>query len=290
MLSAWNEEIAGAAGGISGTLLGYPLDNIKTRMQVKNYGSVAETVRYITENEGFMGFYRGIMSPLLALTILNSVNFSSYFYFRKSVLSDTDRQIELVNEGKVQTLTSFTPAIFLAGAAVGPVASIISTPFELLKTQLQIDKSHGTTLRALSSILRQHGVAALFRGHTVNTFRETLFLGIYFFVYEHSRGAFERFFPASFAIPLAGGISGSMGWFLSFPFDSIKSNKQGTPLSVQPQSSRAIFTRLVQTKGVKGLYAGLAPSISRAFLVSATRFSAYEFVMHKLNLAGAPRE
>ncbi len=33
---------------------------------------------------------------------------------------------------------------------------------------------------------------------------------------------------------------------------------------------------LLATKGVEGLYSGVLPSITRAFLVSASRFSVYE--------------
>jgi solute carrier family 25 carnitine/acylcarnitine transporter 20/29 len=44
-----------------------------------------------------------------------------------------------------------------------------------------------------------------------------------------------------------------------------------------------IFTRvladILKTRGVASLYSGLAPSVFRAFLVSGSRFSAYEFAM-----------
>ena len=36
---------------------------------------------------------------------------------------------------------------------------------------------------------------------------------------------------------------------------------------------------LVKTRGVAGLYAGVGPSVLRAFLVSGSRFTAYEFAM-----------
>ena len=33
------------------------------------------------------------------------------------------------------------------------------------------------------------------------------------------------------SIPIAGGISGAVGWFISFPLDCVKSNIQGIPLN-----------------------------------------------------------
>jgi solute carrier family 25 carnitine/acylcarnitine transporter 20/29 len=35
-------------------------------------------------------------------------------------------------------------------------------------------------------------------------------------------------------------------------------------------------------RGVRGLYSGLAPSLARAFVVSGSRFSAYEFALWAL--------
>jgi solute carrier family 25 carnitine/acylcarnitine transporter 20/29 len=58
---------------------------------------------------------------------------------------------------------------------------------------------------------------------------------------------------------------------------------QGQPISSSPSKGRLqkqgaleILKRLLETKGFTGLYAGVRPSIARAFLVSGSRFSAYE--------------
>jgi solute carrier family 25 carnitine/acylcarnitine transporter 20/29 len=37
-----------------------------------------------------------------------------------------------------------------------------------------------------------------------------------------------------------------------------------------------VLKDLLRTKGWKGLYSGVTPSIMRAFIVSGSRFSAYE--------------
>ena len=41
----------------------------------------------------------------------------------------------------------------------------------------------------------------------------------------------------------------------------------------------AVARQLIRTRGVVGLYTGLGASVLRAFLVSGTRFSAYEVAM-----------
>ena len=60
-----------------------------------------------------------------------------------------------------------------------------------------------------------------------------------------------------------------------------ESNTKGT---IAPRKLGAIevLRDLLETKGWRGLYAGVSPSIMRAFLVSASRFSAYEIVSSQL--------
>jgi hypothetical protein len=57
--------------------------------------------------------------------------------------------------------------VVVAGACVGPVASLVSTPFDLVKIQLQMDNVEGGryrgSLHALQCIVREHGAAALYR-------------------------------------------------------------------------------------------------------------------------------
>lgn len=111
------ESIAGANAGLIGTILGFPFDTIKTRMQTTNL-SMFLCIEKIYSDYGFVGFYRGVGSPLVALTILNTVNFSSYSYFSKLLQVDS-KKLDM--------------RVSIAAACVGPIASMISTPFELLK-------------------------------------------------------------------------------------------------------------------------------------------------------------
>jgi hypothetical protein len=59
--------------------------------------------------------------------------------------------------------------------------------------------------------------------------------------------------------------------------DCIKANIQGSPIHSIPSSSFSIASNLLKTKGISGLYSGVGASVSRAFIVSSSRFIAYEF-------------
>lgn len=276
--SLYFTAFAGMNAGIGGTLLGYPLDNVKTRMQTGEGNSMVGVFRSVVRNEGFRALYVGVANPLIALTILNTLNFSQYATFR-SMWKVRD---SLLSSG------GFEWRIFLAGASVGPISSIVSTPFELVKTQMvlhskELGVSGSSSLLAAMKISKNYGMSALYRGHAVNSLREVVFIGSYFTFYEHTKEMWTRLtkkagLPSGTAIPLAGGMSGAASWFLSFPLDCIKSNIQGCALSDESQRKGTIATakKVLRERGVRGLYQGASPSIARAFIVSSSRFTIYE--------------
>lgn len=278
------EGLAGATAGAVGTLLGYPLDSIKTNMQTSQQ-PFAQVIRSIYSKEGVVGFYRGIGSPLVSLIFLNTLNFSSYATFRSWVGAQP------LEEGG----RSFEWRIALAGACAGPFAGLISTPFEMVKMQQQLGKRSGQTseakrgsLEMARSLVRQHGFSSLYLGHVVNTVREVAFLSTYFMVYEHFKMLISgSFLSSNVAIPISGGLAGALGWLISFPLDNIKSHIQGGSLqadgSRQKLYSFDVFGKILRQKGFLGLYTGVAPSILRAFLVSGSRFTAYEACMQTMD-------
>lgn len=277
--------IAGGFAGVVGTLLGFPLDSIKTRMQTTSNGSALGVTRLIFKEGGLMSFYRGVGSPLAALTVLNIMNFSSYSYFR-TALGVSDSKL---NEG------SFEPRVGLAAAMVGPIAAFVSTPFEMVKVQMQLDakqmptRRYKNSLHAAYLIFKQEGISTLYRAHIVNSLREVAFLSTYFLVYEHTKSILapngKQTSTSRMGIAISGGLAGSIGWFLSFPLDSVKANIQGASISDKTRSVNTfvVAKQLLKTKGLRGLYSGVGPSIARAFIVSASRFSVYEAVIDILS-------
>lgn len=271
-------------------VIGYPFDTVKTRMQTnpKQYSGLFSSFRVIFQEEGLVkGFYRGVASPLVALTLLNMMNFTIY-------AKSTDLLNLKDDQSKTLIKRAFEPRVFLAGSASGVFASLISTPFEHVKIQMQLsnfikdgDKGTGSktsknSFQVARHMLSQGSLPLLYKGHTVNTLREICFLGTYFFVYEHSKHILAPYLPTSVSIALAGGVSGAIGWFVSFPLDAIKSNIQGVALSNPRVPAITIARQLIATKGILGLYNGVYASVARAFLVSSSRFTAYEFTQYVL--------
>jgi solute carrier family 25 carnitine/acylcarnitine transporter 20/29 len=62
------DYVAGVAGGIAVVLVGHPFDTTKTRLQNSPHGYYKDTLdclRQTVEREGVVGFYSGMLSPLV---------------------------------------------------------------------------------------------------------------------------------------------------------------------------------------------------------------------------------
>jgi hypothetical protein len=268
------EAIGGLAAGIIGTIIGFPFDTIKARKQVgASDRGIVETAWKIvsTESGGLFALYRGILPPLISLTILNTYTFTTYSYVHYMYSAKRDWDIRNC----------------AAGATVGIGSSVVSSVENLIKTQVQLDnvreKRYRNSLDAVRQLMQFSGgnPVILYTGHTVNTIREMVFLGTYFGVYEGVRATLKHSHHDAdyWAMPaIAGGFSGAISWFVSFPLDCVRAGVQGQNLSNRSKQTGAVqvFKYLLETKGVRGLYSGVTPSIIRAFLVSGSRFSAYE--------------
>jgi solute carrier family 25 carnitine/acylcarnitine transporter 20/29 len=280
--------------------------------------STIPLLSHIIRTEGISSVYKGVGPPLLSLSIVNTLSFTSYSFLRQNVFHGQDGW-DINN-----ALSAFPGA---------PLFGLVTTPENFLKTQMQLDnvqrerekankpqtnqpqsingqknQIQGPRGRFTSSVhcartlVSSHGLHILYTGHAINTVREAAFVGAYFFFYEGYKEEFRRSllgleklvasgsgkidnssFSTSVAIPLAGGCAGATAWFATFPLDCVRAGVQGQPISSSPSKARLqklgaleILKRLLETKGFTGLYAGVRPSIIRAFLVSGSRFSAYE--------------
>jgi hypothetical protein len=262
--------------------------SIKTRMQAQIGAqmNIKRAAQMIHSEGGVLAFYRGLASPLLSLVILNTMTFSMYASFkeRSGVPKDT-----LVFGFKENI------RVAMSGALIGPIAACISTPFEFVKTQMQLNikaasfssapVSRSSVMQAYRLTQQHNSLRILYTGHGINTAREILFISTYFTVYENLKAFFTSVLTPNLAVPLAGGCSGATGWFISFPLDCIKANIQGIRYKPGDVASTALDVgrNLLKTRGFLGLYAGLMPSIARAFLVSSSRFSAYELTIWMLS-------
>ena len=166
---------------------------------------------------------------------------------------------------------------------------------------MQVDninkKQYTGSWHCLTTISKVHGVQTLFTGITTTCFRDVAYLCTYFYVYEGLKatltgnGFQNDYFMIrpEMAVPLSGGTAGALSWLASFPFDCVRAGVQGQNLETTPRKTAwLVYRELMESRGLRALYRGVSPTIMRAFIVSSSRFSAYELTLWLLRRSKEP--
>lgn len=280
LASNWGKEfVAGGFGGIAGLVAGYPLDSIRVRQQNSKSGSAFNVFRHVVTKEGPLSLYRGMAAPLASVTFQNAVVFQTY-----AMLSRTfDREIPANDPPSYK-------GVALGGTAAGAIQSLIISPVELMKIQLQLQSKNNqaTSLKGpidvTKRIFRQEGLRGIFRGLTITVLRDAHSHGIYFWVYEYTKeelqpGCRKNGQESYQTMLLAGGLAGALSWISCYPLDVVKTRLQAQSSETKSAKYRGIvdcFRQSVRKEGHSVLWRGVGTTVSRAFLVNGAIFTAYE--------------
>lgn len=123
---------AGSASFIA-TTLGFPLDSVKSRLQVSKYAGVVDCIQKTYRHEGFQGFFRGLTVPLLTITLVRTVSFTIYSETKKYF---QDPSTIWLNPDTLQGKATLG---FLGGATSGLLLSTGTCAFELVKVRSQLE-------------------------------------------------------------------------------------------------------------------------------------------------------
>lgn len=259
--------------------------------------------------EGPKGLYKGATSSFVGVSIESAVLFGAYSQIKATLQGD-----EPLN-GK-PPLHVVVPAAGLAGAGVG----FILCPTELVKCRLQVQakdvicvpgRTHYTgPLDCVRKILKNEGIRGLFRGGTATVMRETFGNMLFFTTYETTRYHMfttlgldpNRVKPISQtheAAPtqsmvvntlletgvgiITGGLAGVAFWSGVLPLDVAKTRIQTSRNLSISRSPFYHFQLIYKQAGMRGLYAGVGPTLSRAFPANAAAIVAWELTARVLH-------
>ncbi len=173
LLCAWQ------AGFVTATLTN-PLWVVKTRMVlqtpqgVAQYRSVAHALAAIWRDEGVRGLFRGYLPAMFGVAH-GAVQFSCYERLKRFILR---HQLE------------GDAAFFLAGGASKLFATIVTYPYQVVRTRLQDRPPAGearrytSTWSTISRTWRAEGVRGFYRGLIPGALRVMPSTAIVFMVYE----------------------------------------------------------------------------------------------------------
>ncbi|CAN1778510.1 Mitochondrial adenine nucleotide transporter ADNT1 [Linum perenne] len=301
----------GVAGGVSRTAVA-PLERLKILLQVQNphsikYNGTIQGLKYIWRTEGFKGLFKGNGTNCARIVPNSAVKFFSYEEASKGILWFYRRQT-----GKDDA--QLTPVLRLgAGACAGIIAMSATYPMDMVRGRLtvQTDQSprqYRGIAHALSTVLKEEGPRALYKGWLPSVIGVVPYVGLNFAVYESLKdwllksNTFNLVENNELSITTrlaCGAAAGTVGQTVAYPLDVIRRRMQMVgwkdAASVVTGDGRGkvpleytgmvdAFRKTVRYEGFGALYKGLVPNSVKVVPSIAIAFVTYEMVKDVLGV------
>ena len=177
--SIWALGLCSGLAKVAVTIACMPISVVKVRMESPTctvYSGVQNGLRSIYKTEGIPGFYRGLLP-----TVIREVPYSSLGY------GFYEKYIQILKEytGRDRTDPIVT---FISGSLAGFSATLITQPFDVLKTKIIYQRVSGgdcTSMRnAIASIYKEDGILGFQRGIVARLCRRFFSFPLVWTVYE----------------------------------------------------------------------------------------------------------
>ncbi|KAI9793578.1 MAG: hypothetical protein M1833_000723 [Piccolia ochrophora] len=323
---SWAHFVAGGAGGMTSAFLTSPLDVLKTRLQSDFYQAQLAASRVsrnvpplstmsvprsallhfretfqilfsIHRVEGWRALFKGLGPNLTGVVPARAINFYTYGNGKRIISS-------YFNNGNENAWVHLC-----AAASAGMVTGTATNPIWLVKTRLQLDKSHaeksGSQLNrryknsfdCTRQVVQQEGIRGMYRGLSAS------YLGVtestlQWVLYEQMKILLVRRDAQIVAsgrprttwdqvVDWTGkiGAAGTAKFFAAlgtYPHEVVRTRLRQAPL----ESGQLKYTGLVQCfkliwkeEGMAGMYGGLTPHLLRVVPSAAIMFGMYEFIL-----------
>ncbi|KAF2666990.1 peroxisomal membrane protein-like protein Pmp47 [Microthyrium microscopicum] len=273
-LPPWGGAVAGATGAVMANALVYPLDLIKTKLQVQtkkgailpegsvHYDGTWDAIVRITQTEGLAGLYAGMPGCLMGVASTNFAYFYWYTLVRGLFISRYPGQ-------------PGTAAELSLGAVAGALAQLFTIPVAVVTTRQQTaDKADRKSLMATAQevINGEDGWTGLWRGlkaSLVLVINPSITYGAYqrlrvqLFPNKKNLSAGEAF--------LLGAISKSIATVVTQPLIVAKVGLQSKPppeRNGRPfKTFGEVLKHIVDNEGIMRLFKGIGPQILKGLLV-----------------------
>ena len=284
-LSFEKAMIAGAAAGVMEHLAMFPVDTIKTNMQVAlpSYSphplSLLQTTRLLVRQQGVLRLYRGVTAVVIGAIPSHAVNYASYEFFKQQFGGHQPGHHVLANAA--------------AGALATCAHDAVITPLDVVKQRLQlVDSRYTGVAHCVRQILREEGPSAFYASYPTTVLMNIPFMAVQFAGYESFKlllTGMDRAEEHGVAEELiAGGLAGASAGLLSTPLDVVKTR-------IQTQGARGpggggltameVVRRIWQREGARGFMRGASARVLYFMPSAAICWTTYETVKRALKRA-----
>ncbi|KAA0152187.1 hypothetical protein FNF29_04053 [Cafeteria roenbergensis] len=246
LAQALQPYVTGGSAAITASCVIHPIDLTKVRLQLVGESlaagatrpSAVAVVSKIVAEEGFAGLYSGLSAAVMRQAVYGTARLGLHREFS--------------NYLKKQRGGEATLPVHLSVAASmssGAIASLIGNPFDVSLVRMQADtmrpkaerRGYTSVFNALSRIVKDEGIARLWRGCLPNVLRAMAMNVGMMASYDQAKGFFNKTVgPGVTANLLSAGAAGFMCAFLSLPFDLIKTRLQS--MRIDPATGKMPYT------------------------------------------------
>ncbi|KAG7626081.1 Mitochondrial substrate/solute carrier [Arabidopsis thaliana x Arabidopsis arenosa] len=185
-----------------------------------------------------------------------------------------------------------------AGGVAGAISRMVTSPLDVIKIRFQVQLEPTATwalkdsqlkpkynglFRTTKDIFREEGLSGFWRGNVPALLMVVPYTSIQFAVLHKvksfaagSSKAENHAQLSPYLSYISGALAGCAATVGSYPFDLLRTvlASQGEP-KVYP-NMRSAFLSIVQTRGIKGLYAGLSPTLIEIIPYAGLQFGTYD--------------
>ena len=255
----------GVMYGTTSVAVGHPIDTVKTKMQAQRgfeSGGMFRTFTTTLRNQGVRGLYRGALPPLLGSGIFRSTQFA-VFEAAYTFFDSRFGRSEIPFSGGIQC------RVLLGGLLAASARAVIETPLEYIKVSGQTQQNWK--------------LKHVYTGFGVTWCRTIGLMCTYFMLVDSGR----RHVPELFSSPLLGpflmsGVAATLGWWVVWPLEYMKSQVQGRYGEREAVLRR--MQRIVRERGgFLALYRGIGPGTLRSFVANGSSMIVMQYAQRKVS-------
>ncbi|XP_076246374.1 peroxisomal Membrane Protein 34 [Calliopsis andreniformis] len=271
--------ISGAAGSVVAMATFFPLDTVRSRLQLEENRvskNTLATIRELAAKEGPITLYRGMVPVLQSLCASNFV----YFY--------TFHGLKMLRNRQNQTAGND----LLVASIAGVINVLTTTPLWVVNTRLKMrginqaqetnNNEYNTLYDGLIHILKYEGIAKLWAG-TLPSLILVTNPAIQFMTYEAIKrrviASLNGAQPPGWIFFAIGAMAKAIATALTYPLQLVQTQlRHGHKFQNLPPNAGTlqILFFILKKQGLAGLYKGMEAKLLQTVLTAALMFLAYE--------------
>ena len=292
--------VAGSIAGSIADIFMYPFDTVNTRQKVKRsptlfYRSMTYTAINILQKEGIKGWFGGVSAAAISALPSNAVYFGSYEFIKSqsfSYFGSGDRSVE-------------STTYLVAGALSELTSSVVYTPFEVVKTRMQLGetwinegeaspRAYKGTFNAFQTILKSEGFLGLYSGYKACILTDCTYSALQFLIYEKLKHRLALEYQKKSEdivefddtqILIIGGLAGGIASVITNPLDTFTARLM-TQQKLTSSAGGGYYyegildccRKMYKEEGLLSLYQGWQPRMIRFTFLAGITFTIYERV------------